>query len=139
MKRPLIYLAVFSLFFWTSWLALAFLTAPTKSAHTYNVLNVSLFFILFFGGAVCLTALIVSAYKATKPNRKLPSLLIKDSLNQGYIIATWLTGLLVLQLLRSATLINVALWVIILLASEWTLHLMQKSKVRNQPLEDHAP
>jgi hypothetical protein len=128
MKRPLLYLAIFSLFFAVTWISLAYLTTPTGDKGHLNTANVTLFLILFFGLATMLTTLIVAIIKTFQPNRKLPPLVIKDSLNHGCIVGTWLTGLLMLQLLRSATWVNLALWVIILLATEWAITGSRKVK-----------
>ena len=126
MRRPLIYLAIFTTFFAVSWISLAFLTTPTGEKGQINSLNVALFLSFFFGLATMATTLIVAIFKSFRPNRKLPPLVVRDSLSHGLIIGAWLTGLLVLQLLRSATWVNLLLWVVILIATEWTILSAQK-------------
>lgn len=131
MKRPLIYLFIFTVFFVISWFSLAYLTVPITESGHYNTVNISLFFILFFGSVIMATTLLVAAYKSVRPNRKLPSLLVKDSLIQGFIVGTWLTGLLMLQLLRATTVVNMLLWIIILIATEWTILATQKASAKS--------
>jgi hypothetical protein len=132
MRRPLIFLAIFTTFFAISWVSLAYLTTPAGDKGHTNTTNVSLFFVLFFGFVTTTITLIVALFKTFRPNRKLPPLLIKDSLYHGLVGGIWLTGLLMLQLLRSATWINLILWLIILLATEWTVIGSQKLKNKNQ-------
>lgn len=132
MRRPLIYLAIFTAFFWINWLSFGYLTSPINQKGQPDSFIISIFFILFFGAGTLLTTFITAAAMARRPNCKLPPLLIKDALGQGLIIGTWLTGLLMLQLLKSAGWINLTLWVIILLAVEWTIRESQKSKVKSQ-------
>ncbi len=128
MQRPLIYLAIFTIFFWTLWLTLAYLTTPIDPKGDPNPTVISAFLILFFGAITLTTTFFVSLFKTFRPNRKLPPLLVKDSLIQGLIIATWTTGLLMLQLLRSANPLNLILWTAILLAAEWIIFENHKGK-----------
>jgi hypothetical protein len=128
MRRSFIYLAIFSLFFWVSWGTLAYLTSPINEQGQTNSFAVTAFFVLFFGGVTMLATLVTGIIKNYRPNRKLPHLLIKDSLTQGFIIGTWVTGLLVLQLLRSATIINLILWILILISVQWFIARYQKPK-----------
>lgn len=121
MKRLLIYLAIFSLFFWITWATFAYLTTPTDQQNHLVTWIVTTFLVLLFGAILCTSTLIISAIKATRPNQKLPDLLVRDSLIQGLFVAVGITGLLVLQLLRVASLINIALWLVLVVAVDYTI------------------
>jgi predicted neutral ceramidase superfamily lipid hydrolase len=131
MRRPIIYLAIFTTFFWTNWATLAYLTSPTTAQGQTNPPIISLFLILFFASVASLTTLIAVCIKTIQPNQKLPPLLIKDSLTQGLLIGTWATGLLMLQLLRSASIVNLTLWIIILVSTEWFLRRYHRGTSHN--------
>jgi hypothetical protein len=130
MKRLLIYLAIFALFFWSCWTAILWLTQPTNHGQYSYPIIVS-FFLTFFGGFTFTMSFIIAIVKNFLPNRKLPHLLIRDSLLHGALAGFWASGLLMLQLLRVATLLNTILWLSIFTSIEWYLYQRQTKSTRD--------
>jgi hypothetical protein len=126
MKRSLIYIAIFAIFFWTTWATEAYLISPTYSTGQQNLFAIISFFALFCVGLTFTLALFIAAAKTKLPNPKLPHLLLQDSFIQAGLASAWVTGLLVLQLLRSLTVLHFALWLIIILGIEWLLYETRK-------------
>jgi ABC-type transport system involved in multi-copper enzyme maturation permease subunit len=127
MKRPLLYLFIFTLFAWSILISLVFTSSPLNEDGSGNRFIVASFIIAFFLASTLLFALILSLIQNFLPNHKLPHLLIRDSLIQGALLSFGLSGLLVLQLLRAATPLNVFLWVAIVVAVVWIIKEMRST------------
>ena len=127
MKRALIYLAIFALAANVAVFSLAYLVNPfLEQGQSNNQLVISFLGACF--AAITLTAgLAISILKTLRPSHKLPHLLIRDSLILSGLISLGCTGLLVLQLLRAATVINMLLWLVIIIATIWIARSMQKA------------
>ena len=127
MKRALIYLAIFALAANVAVFSLAYLTNPfLEQGQSNNQLVIS-FLITCFAAITFTAGLAISILKTFRPSHKLPHLLIRDSLILSSLISLGCTGLLVLQLLRAATVVNMLLWLVIIIATIWIARSMQKA------------
>jgi hypothetical protein len=128
MKRAITYLIIFTIFFWSAWFAVAWLTQPVNTTG-YNVPVIAAFIMLLSAAVGFALTTIIAAINANRTNRKIPKLLVQDSLLQGLIGALGTAGLLMLQLLRVATTLNLILWLAIVISIEWYLF-QKKSKLK---------
>lgn len=127
MKRALIYLFIFTLAACLAVFSLAYLSNPYLEHGQSNNTLVTLFLVAVFIALSLAIGLIISVIKTFMPSHKLPHLLVRESLITASLISLGITGLLVLQLLRAATVVNIALWITIIIASIWILRSWQKA------------
>jgi len=127
MKRALIYLFIFALAANVAGFSLLYLVNPFLEHGQSNTWLVTIFLIVLFIALTLTIGLIISIIKTFMPSHKLPHLLIRDSLMLAALLSLGCTGLLVLQLLRAATVVNVVLWLVIVAAVMWILRSLQKA------------
>src|SRR5690606_15440091 len=112
MRRWLIYLTIFSLFFGLNSFAVAYLLEPANSWLIWTWL------VLIGSTVFCMSSLILSTVQSLRPDHKLPSLLVKSTVFHSSLIAVGVVGILVLRWWNGG-LLQVMLWCIILLSGEW--------------------
>ncbi len=137
MRRALVYLFIFALAANVAVYSLAFLTDPFLAHGQSNTHLVLIFLLATFAALTLTIGLIISIFKVFRPSHKLPHLLIRDSLVASSLVSLGITGLLVLQLLRAATVVNVLLWLVIIGACLWILRSLQRTI--NQPPTNSSP
>lgn len=133
MSRPLIYLAIFSAFAWSCLISTAYFLPPTSQDQQIIPLYALIIITLLYLAITLTSSTVISIVKAMLPNRKLPHLLIRDSFVLGAIVGLGCTGLIVLQLLRAATLLNVCAWLAIIGTVLWIRQSISSNAV-DQPI-----
>jgi len=104
-----------------------YLVQPINENGQANNTMVTIFLAVGFIAIMLLAGFILSLIKTFTPDRKLPHLLIKESLIHGSIAGLTIIGLLTLQLLRAFTLINAGLWLAIIVALGWIIEASRRS------------
>lgn len=137
MKRALIYLSIFALAANVAVFSIAYLSSPLSENGEANTGLVVGFVVVLFIALTLTLSLAASIIKALMPSHKLPHLLIRDSLIMSSIVSLGWIGLLVLQLLRAATAVNILLWLTIVIASLWIVRSLQKAI--GQPPTNETP
>src|SRR5690606_245732 len=111
-------------------------THPNQELIPENVTGVAVALFIASSLTICL---IISVAKSLLPNRKLPHLLIRDSLIYSSILGMGCTGLFMLQLLRSATLLNVGLWLAIIITTVWIIRSVRHTKAGDPTQANNYP
>src|SRR5690606_19260812 len=127
MKRALIYLFIFALAANVAAFSIAFLSDPLLEHGQSSNSLVATFLVTIFIALSLTLGLIISVIKTFMPNPKLPHLLIRDNIILAGILSLGATGLLVLQLLRAATVRNILLWLVVVVAILWIVRSLQKA------------
>lgn len=112
MRRWLIYLTIFSLFFGLSAVAVAFLVKPDNLLLVWGWLG------LVGMTAFSLSCLVLCLLQSLRPDHRLPELLVKSTLFDSGLIGIGVVGILVLRWWNGG-LLQIILWCIILLSAEW--------------------
>lgn len=118
MRRWLIYLTIYSLFFGLSAWAVIYLSEPSSVWLVWGWL------ILVGLTVFCVSSLILCIIQSMRPDHKLPDLLVKGTLFQSGLIAVGVVGVLALRWWNGG-LLQIILWCIILLSSEWLIRSRQ--------------
>src|SRR5690606_9204829 len=75
-----------------------------------------------------LSSLLLTSLASMKPDHKLPSLLVKETLIHSLIAAIGVIGFLIMRLMGAGSLLHGVLWCIILLSVEWLVWTQKNTK-----------
>lgn len=139
MIRIVVYLIIFSVFAWTSLMTLVYLVSPFTSDGDANTIAVWVFVAVGSLAVALTTTLLLFIVKSLMPTHKLPHLMVRDSLIQGGVISLGATGVIVLQLLRAVSLLNVILWLAITGALWWIIQTLRAQEGSSQAPRTKSP